>query len=266
MVEEHNKSAASLWSEGGRGYDYISFSISDALSHVAQSLWPKSGENILDIATGTGWSARNVAYMGANVTGVDIAEELLAAAKALSSHIQPAINYQHADAENLPFDDKTFDGVISTFGIMFAGNHQAAADELVRVCKPGGRISLATWLPGPDSFVARMFGVVAKHNDAPSPKVTPLEWGRQKYVNELLGDKFDLEFREEISTLFSPGGLEVWNKFHEGFGPVRLLANKLDEKKLADFKKEFIDLHEEFKNGNQIRIERRYLLTTGVRT
>lgn len=265
MVQEHNKIAAGLWDKGGLGYDFISFSISDALSLSAQALWPQKGERILDIATGTGWSARNVAYLGANVTGIDIANDLLDAARSLSEHVKPAITYKHADAESLPFDDGFFDGVISTFGIMFAGDHGAAAKELSRVCRPGGRIVLATWPPGQESFVARMFGIVAKHGNSPPPKVSPLEWGRSEYVSSLLQAEFQLQFSEEVSKLISPNGTEIWNKFYEGFGPVRLLADKLEPSKLEAFRDDFIKLHDEFKIDNQLRIDRKFLMTTGVR-
>ena len=92
--------------------------ISDALAHAAQRLNARAGERILDVATGTGWSARNVARRGAVVSGVDISPELLAAAGDLSQHIRPPIEFRLADAERLPFDDGAFDGVISTFGVL----------------------------------------------------------------------------------------------------------------------------------------------------
>ena len=98
-IEIHNQPAAALWTQGGAAYDEISFQVSDALSHAVQRLWPRAGERVLDVATGTGWSARNAARWGANVTAVDIGEDLLEAARELSTHITPAINYQLADAE-----------------------------------------------------------------------------------------------------------------------------------------------------------------------
>ena len=131
-----------MWGRGGKDYDEVSFAISDAFAHAAQRLNARAGERILDVATGTCWSARNVARKGAMVTGVDIAPELLAAAADLSRHIRPPIEFLLGDAEKLPFDDDAFDGVISTFGVMFAVDQAAAAAELGRVCRSGGRLVL----------------------------------------------------------------------------------------------------------------------------
>jgi ubiquinone/menaquinone biosynthesis C-methylase UbiE len=98
----------------------ISFGVSDALEHTAQRLVARADEQILDVATGIGWSARNVARAGARVTAIDIAADLLTAVRESSAHVRPPIAFQLADAESLPVADGCFDGVISTFGVMFA--------------------------------------------------------------------------------------------------------------------------------------------------
>src|SRR5262252_6256736 len=147
-IQPHHEAAARMWGQGGRFYDDVSFAISDALAHAAQRLNAGEGQRILDVATGTGWSARNVARRSAQVTAVDIAPELLSAAAQLSAHIQPPIIYQRADAEQLPFPSAHFDGIISTFGVMFAVDQAQAAAELARVCRPGGRLCIAAWAPG----------------------------------------------------------------------------------------------------------------------
>ncbi len=111
-------------------------------------------DRILDVATGTGWSARNAARMGAEVIGVDIAEGLLAAARELSAHVRPPIKFHLGDAERLPFADGTFDGVISTFGVMFAADQAQAAVELGRVCRSGAALC---WRPGSRKARSRSF-------------------------------------------------------------------------------------------------------------
>jgi ubiquinone/menaquinone biosynthesis C-methylase UbiE len=172
----HHQSAAAMWGRGGKHYDDVSFAISDALAHAAQRLNARAGERILDVATGTGWSARNVARTGAVVTGVDISQELLAAASDLSRHVRPAIEYRLADAERLPYDDGVFDGIISTFGIMFAIDQAQAAAELGRVCRSGGRLSLATWVS--EGAVAEFFRIIAQHSGASPPPSSPFVVGR----------------------------------------------------------------------------------------
>ena len=144
-VLAHHQAAASIWGQGGRAYDDISFGISDALAHAAQRLSAQPQEQVLDLATGTGWSARNVARSGAEVTGVDISPELLSAARELSAHVRPVIRFELGDAERLPFADGRFDGAISTFGIIFAQDQERAASELGRVVRKGGRLVLAAW-------------------------------------------------------------------------------------------------------------------------
>src|ERR1700745_2580522 len=104
-VLPHHEAAASMWGRGGKHYDDVSFAVSDALAHAAQRLNARAGERILDVATGTGWAAGNVARTGAAVTGVDISRELLLAARELSGHLRPAIDFRQGDAECLPFDD-----------------------------------------------------------------------------------------------------------------------------------------------------------------
>jgi ubiquinone/menaquinone biosynthesis C-methylase UbiE len=107
-VLAHHQAAATMWGRGGKHYDDVSFAVSDALAHAAQRLNAHAGERILDVATGTGWSARNVARTGATVIGVDISQELLAAACELSQHVRPAIEFRTGDVECLPFADGAF--------------------------------------------------------------------------------------------------------------------------------------------------------------
>jgi 2-polyprenyl-3-methyl-5-hydroxy-6-metoxy-1,4-benzoquinol methylase len=114
-VLSHNLKAGATWGSGGEAYDIISDSITDGIDHVVNRVWPKPGERFLDIATGTGWTARRLAARGARVTGIDIGEGVIEAAKRLA----PGITFQVGDAEALTFDDASFDGVTSTFGVMF---------------------------------------------------------------------------------------------------------------------------------------------------
>ena len=262
-VLAHHEAAARMWDAGGRGYDEISFGISDALMHAAQRLNPKPGQEILDVATGTGWSARSAARLGAEVTAVDISPELLAAAKTLSAHVDPSIDFRLADAERLPFGEASFDGIISTFGVMFAANHEAAAAELARVCKPGGRLSLATWVPG--GAVAEFFGIVAKHADAPPPEQSPLAWGDPEHVARLLGDDFELTFEPGVNHAYYDNVDEIWDWFARGFGPVKQLLTSLDAGGRAAFKHDVDAYHSHYGAERGLHVKRDYLLVIGQR-
>jgi ubiquinone/menaquinone biosynthesis C-methylase UbiE len=142
-VLSHNERAAATWGSGGRDYDRISESVSDALAHLVNRIAPQPGDRFLDVATGTGLTARLLSSRGAKVNGVDFGAGVIEAAKALA----PNIDFRVADAEALPFEDASFDAVTSTFGVMFVARPEIAAREMARVCKLGGRLGLVTWVP-----------------------------------------------------------------------------------------------------------------------
>ncbi len=258
-----NEAAARMWSAGGSAYNDISFGICDALAHAAQRLNAKPGQKVLDVATGTGWTARNVAAAGAEVTGVDIASDLIAAAETLSAHVRPPIVYRLADAEKLPFPEAAFDGVISTFGVMFAADQKQAAAELARVCRPGGRLSLATWVP--DGSVAEFFGIVAKHAKAPPPEASPLAWGHPEHVRGLLGDAFALTFERGTNHAYYDSPREIREWFERGFGPVRALLADLDPAGQAALRADIDAYHEHYRAEAGLHVTRDYLIVIGRR-
>jgi SAM-dependent methyltransferase len=260
-ILDHHQGAAQMWGSGGKDYNDVSFAISDALAHAAQRLNAKQGQSILDVATGTGWTARNVARSGAQVTAIDIAPELLAAAEQLSANLP--ITFRLADAERLPFPDAHFDGVISTFGVMFAVDQPQAARELARVCRPGGRLVLATWAP--DGAVAEFFGVLAKYNDAPPAPSSPLAWGKREHVISLLGDAFSLTFESGVSHAYHDDEDDIWNWYARGFGPLRTLVERLSPERRLDLKRDVDAYHGHYKTAAGLTVAREYLLTKGVR-
>lgn len=265
-VREHNRFAAAMWSAGGRYYDEVSFAISDALAHAAQRLAPRPGSSVLDIATGTGWTARNAARMGAKVTAIDIADKLLAAAERLSAATEPPITFRRADAEDLPFADASFDGVISTFGVMFAPDQERAAGEMARVCRPGGRLVLATWTS--DGAVAKFFQIIAAHSDSPpddGPSASPLDWGDPDHVADLLGDAFDLTFETGENHAYHEDAEAIWQWYLRGFGPLKMLHEGLDEPARRVLKAEIDRYHDKYRNDAGLRVDREYLVTIGRR-
>ncbi|MBW2629103.1 MAG: class I SAM-dependent methyltransferase [Deltaproteobacteria bacterium] len=251
---------ARTWGAGGEKYDQVSRGIADAIDHAVDALDPQPGEHILDVATGTGWAARRIAQRGATVTGVDLGEEVIEAAKALST----GIDFRVGDAEALPFPDNHFDAVISTFGVMFARDPEAVARELGRVVRPGGRISLANWAIG--GTVHDMFQLIRSYKPAEAnPAPSPFEWGSAGRVTELLGDRFDVEFESGTSFFRPESGEQAWATFSVGFGPVVTLLEVLSEEKAEALKNEFIDFHEAHRIGSGIVMRRPYVIAKATR-
>jgi SAM-dependent methyltransferase len=264
-VQPHNERPASVWSSGGKQYDEISRGIADSIEHCVLRLNPQPGERILDLSTGTGWTSRVVARRGASVTGVDIASDLLDAARAAAAAEGLRIDYRLGDAEALPFEDGAFDAVVSTVGVMFATRQEAAAAELARVCRKGGRVALTAWTP--DGNVFAMFSVMKRYMPAPpspAPR-SPFEWGRAERVRELLGESFDLRFERSTSYYREPGPESAWTTFSTGYGPTKSLAMSLDPDRLDALRDDFIAFHKTFATELGICVPRDYLLTVGVR-
>jgi SAM-dependent methyltransferase len=264
QIQPHNHKPASVWSSGGAAYDEISRQIASALAHCVRRLDPRPGEMILDVATGTGWTSRLAAERGAIVTGVDIAAELLAAAR-IKAPRDASLDYKVGDAEALPFGDGGFDGVTSTFGVMFASRPEAAAAELARVCRKGGRIALTTWKP--DSTVFEMFKVMRAYMPPPPTPAppSPFAWGSRERMTELFGDTFDLAFEEGDTVCYERDGEAVWNAFVNGYGPTRMLAEALEPAKREALHRDFVAFHDGFMGPLGVAMPRRYLLTVGTR-
>ena len=259
-ILQHNQASARVWSAGGPAYDRISRQIADALEHAVDRLDPKPGERILDVATGTGWTARRIASRGARVTGVDIGEEVIAAARDLA----PALDFRVGDAEALPFPDAHFDAVTSTFGVMFCAQPERAAGELARVCKPGGRVVLTTW-PVAD-FVHEMFTLIQSYRQTRASEApSPFDWGGTHRLVELLGEDFDLGFEEGVSFYRESDGAAAFETFAGGFGPLVTLLEELDEEASESFRREVELLHERHRTGAGILVPRKYVVTVGRR-
>jgi len=263
-IEPHNKKPAAVWGSGGAAYDAISRQIGSALDHCALRIAPRPGERILDLATGTGWTSRLLARAGATVTGADLSSELLAAARERARAENLDITYETGDAEKLPYPDGAFDAVVSTFGVMFASHPEAAAREMARVCRKGGRLGLCTWTP--DGAVYQMFLVMRPYTSPPpNPPPSPFEWGKRARIEELLGRDFDLKFEDGATVYYDRDGEAAWNAFSTGYGPTRALAASLDEQRRAELRRDFAAFHDTFSTPLGFALPREYLLTVGVR-
>jgi SAM-dependent methyltransferase len=266
-VQAHNEKARSVWNAPSGRYDEISRSIADAIDHAVTRLEPAAGERVLDLATGTGWASRVVGlrFPGARVTGLDIADAMLDYARATAARHGLAIDYRQGDAEALPFGEGELDAVVSTFGVMFASRPEAAASELARVVKRGGRVVLATWEP--DSNVASMFGIMRPFMAAPAQPAppSPFAWGEVERLQELLGASFELSFEGGTNRFRYGSGEQAWHLWVNHYGPTMSLAASLDDARREDFKRAMIAWHETFTSPLGYEQPRTYLITRAVR-
>ena len=180
-----------------------------------------AGDNVLDVAAGSGNIAIPAARRGAKVTATDLTPELLEVGRKAAEAEGLEIKWRTADAEAMPCDDGEYDVVLSCVGVMFAPHHQAAADELVRICRPGGRIGLISWTP--EGFIGQMFATMKPFVPAPPPGVQPPPlWGRADHVRELLGDRVtDLDARQQnIRITNFESGAEFRDFFKATYGPT----------------------------------------------
>lgn len=201
---------------------------------LATLLEPEPGERWLDVGTGGGGLALQLARRGAEVVGVDIAEDGLEHARAAAAEQGAAASFEHGDAQELPFADASFDGVASAFGVIFAADRERAAGELARVCRPGGKLGL-TLMPL-DSRTGSVFGVLARYGGAASH---PATWPDE--VDRLLGDAFELEVERRESPS-PPTRFPPWDEALAGFAPLRDAVAQLDDDRVAALRTELEEI------------------------
>lgn len=264
-IQPHNQKAAATWGSGGASYDKISETIADSIEHLLNLLDVQPGERVLDLATGTGWTARRLAQKGASVTGVDIGDGVIAAARELARGANLKVEFFVGDAEKVELPNAGFDVITSTCGVMFASRPEEVAKELARLCRPGGRIGLTTWPP--TSALAKMFQMMKPYMPpppTPSPP-SPFEWGREERVRELLGGDFELKFDRSTTVLRMPSGEAVWQVFSTGYGPTKMLYQNAGERK-EDLHRDFVAFHDAYAHADfGVAMPREYLVTIGTR-
>jgi SAM-dependent methyltransferase len=178
----------------------------------------RSGERVLDVATGTGNAALAAARRFADVTAIDYVPDLLGRAQARAQAEDLSIDLRVGDAEALDFDDDSFDVVLSACGAMFAPDHQKTADELVRVCRPGGRIGMVNWCP--DGYVGALFRAIAAHVPPPPGVEPPGRWGDEDYLRDLWGDAVKVDAPRKTFLFRFPSVEHHIEFFARHYGPT----------------------------------------------
>jgi ubiquinone/menaquinone biosynthesis C-methylase UbiE len=228
------------------------------------------GMSVLDVAAGTGNASLPAAERGARVTASDLTPELLEAGRRRAEAEGLELEWAEADAEHLPFKDESFDVVMSSIGAMFAPHHQDVADELVRVCRPGGTIGLLSWTP--EGMIGALFRTMGPFAPPPPPGAQPAPlWGSEDHLNELFGERVQFGTLEremlEITAFRHPH--DYGEHFKARYGPtIAALGNARRTEREAEFNEALDGFCDEWNRGtpDEARFEKEYLVAVGTRS
>jgi SAM-dependent methyltransferase len=227
------------------------------------------GMRVLDVGAGTGNASLPAAQRGASVTASDLTPELLDAGRRRAEAEGLELEWVEADAEHLPFADGSYDVVMSSIGAMFAPHHQEVADELVRVCRPGGTIGLLSWTP--EGMIGSLFRTMGPFAPPPPPGAQPAPlWGSEQHVNELFGDRITwttLE-REILDITAFEHAHDYGEHFKARYGPtIAARANAQRNEREAEFDAALDAFCDEWNSGtpDAARFEKEYLVAVGSR-
>jgi ubiquinone/menaquinone biosynthesis C-methylase UbiE len=234
------------WSSGD--YAVIGTTLAITGEQLCEAVDLRAGQRVLDVAAGNGNATLAAARRWANVISTDYVPALLERgwAKAEAEHLP--VTFQQADAEDLPFDDGSFDVVLSVFGVMFTPNQEQAAAELLRVCRPGGKIGLASWTP--ESFIGNVFRTIGKYIPPAGGVKSPALWGSEPRIRELLGHGVsELAVNKRFFVLRYHSAEHWLQIFRTYYGPVLKAFAALDADGQANLARDLLELLERFNTG-----------------
>jgi SAM-dependent methyltransferase len=257
--EQLKERQSRIW--GSAPWERVAETLAPLHDDLVARLAPRVGERWLDVATGTGAVALRAARAGAAVTGLDLAPALVATAQRLAAADGFASRFDVGDAEQLPYEEASFDVLSSAVGVIFAPDHEAVARELARVCRPGGRLGIASWRPDPE-YTA----VFAPFREPPEPGAgDPEDWGREEHAAAPLGDAFELEFAEGEVVIRAESGDAFWGLMVSSSGPLKTMAESLDGERREAFRRAYAAYYERYRADDGIAAPARYLLVLGRR-
>jgi SAM-dependent methyltransferase len=256
---------AAMWASGS--YPTVVDEVVHTLGGtLVETVDVRPGQRVLDVAAGTGTSAIPSARRGAEVIATDLTPELLDVGRAAADSEGLELTWQTADAEALPFGDAEFDVVLSSIGVMFAPHHQLAADELIRVCRPGGTVGVLSWTP--NGFIGQLFATMKPYAPPPPPGASPAPlWGSVEHVRDLFGDRVDdfVARQEALRVDRFADGAQFRDFMKANYGPTiavyRFLAD--DAEKVTALDADMAALGDRFLDGGVMPWE--YLIVTARR-
>jgi ubiquinone/menaquinone biosynthesis C-methylase UbiE len=230
-----------MWASGNYAKVGSTLQLSGEL--LCESMALSAGQTVLDVAAGNGNATLAAARRFCRVTSTDYVQDLLDQSMARAQAEGMEVNYQLADAENLPFADNQYDNVVSTFGVMFAPNQVKAASELLRVCKPGGRIGLANWTP--DSFIGQLFKIIGRYVPPPAGVSSPANWGSESFIDANFAPQAQHMAIQRRDFLFRYLSAEHWlEEFRTYYGPTHKAFNALASEQQVALANEILGLLE----------------------
>jgi len=234
------------WSSGDYAVIGTTLAITGELLCEAVELRP--GQQVLDVAAGNGNATLAAARRWADVTSTDYVAALLERGRARAAAERLDVTFQEADAEALPFADGSFDVVLSVFGVMFTPNQEQAAQELLRVCRSGGKIGLANWTP--DGFIGHVFRTIGKYVPPPAGVKPPALWGTEQRLRELFGDDITaLTITRRLFVFRYRSAKHFLEVFRTYYGPVLKAFAALDTAGQAGLAGELTELLQRFNQG-----------------
>lgn len=261
-VNAFKQGQRAMWAMGD--YPDLARTIAGVGELVAERVGAAAGEELLDVATGSGNVALPAAARGARVTGLDLTPELLEVARKRAAQAGLEVDWLEGDAEQLPFADGSFDRVTSCFGVIFAPRQEQAARELVRVARPGATIAFTGWTP--EGLNGQMFKTVGAHMPPPPPELrSPVLWGSEDHVRELFAGS-DVELAcERLAVEFEHDSPESWVAYNERvLGPTIMAKNALEPQgKWEPLREDLLALYREANQATDgsLRFSAEYLLT-----
>ena len=260
QMDEFKVRQRALWDAGD--FAALSEYIADVGERLVERAGVEGGMSVLDVACGTGNAAIPAARTGARVTGLDLVPKLLEHGRAKAEAAGLEIEWVDGDAEQLPFDDASFDRVLSTFGHMFAPRHQRAADEMVRVCRKGGTIAICTWTP--EGVAGRIFAASGSYMPPPPEFASPpILWGTEDYVREMFGAAATgFEFERHVNRIEWESVEGFADFFMDRFGPLVTARAVLGER-FGELREEIVAIWEDANEATDgsLRLPQEYLLS-----
>ena len=235
------------WSSGD--YAVVGTTLQIVGEQLCEALDLRSGSKVLDVAAGNGNATLAAARRWCDVTSTDYVPALLKRGQERAAADHLTVEFREADAEALPFADATYDVVVSTFGVMFTPDQDKAASELMRVCKPGGKIGLANWTP--HGFIGQLFKTIGKHLPPPAGVKSPALWGTPTRLEEMFGGKASDIMAEPRMFVFRYRSPDHWlDIFKTFYGPTLKAFAALDESGQAALKRDLLALLGEFNHAD----------------